>query len=137
MAKSDTETPANAALAAELRAESAAQGITHRQLAERSGIPYGNVVKTVSSQRHTTVTEIHQFAVGLRLTPDALMRRVVERMGGMPAVVEMTERRMSEGAPNNVTRLPRRVEDMSADELEGQRHAATRDDEMDQPEQFD
>jgi hypothetical protein len=137
VAKSDTETPANVALASELRAEAAAQGMTHRQLAERSGIPYGNVVKTMSSARHTTVTEIQQFAVGLGLTPDVLIRRVVERMGGMPAVVDMTKRRMSEGVPNNVTALPRRVEDMSADELESQRHAATHDAEMDQPEQFD
>jgi len=101
---SDTRTPANLALAAELRAEAAAVGMTHKQLAEAAGIAYGSIVKTMSAQRHTTAGELLQLAVALNLTPAQLAERVVTRMGGMPALEANTRRPLSV-VTDNVTNI--------------------------------
>ena len=110
----NTRTPANLALAAELRAEAAAIGLSHKALAEKAGIPYGNVVKTMSAVRHTTVTDLVKLAVALGLTPSDIATRTVTRMGGMEVVIA-SARAEASGAPANVTPLrPRTAEEVDA-----------------------
>lgn len=105
VAKSDfTETPANLALAAELRAEAAALGLSHRALGEKAGVSYPTVVRTMSAARHTTAGELFQFAKALGMTPAQLADRVVARMGGMDALEANAKPSLS-AVPNNVTNL--------------------------------
>lgn len=130
VADNDQKTAANQALAAEIRAERAAVGITVRELALRSGVPYGTLNRILPGERDISFGQLTQLAGALGLTPSELSERAVRRMGGMDAVV-------SGVSGQNVTPL-RRVEDMTVDEIEAeQKKAATIDPEMDTDEQFD
>lgn len=130
MAPNEQKSAANRALAAEIRAERAAEGITVRELALRSGIAYGTLNRILPGERDISFTQLTQLAAALKLTPQELSERAVRRMGGMQAVV-------SEVQGKNVTPL-RRVEDMTVDEIEAEhKKAATVDPEMDTDEQFD
>ncbi|WP_166673547.1 helix-turn-helix transcriptional regulator [Curtobacterium sp. PhB25] len=130
MADNDQKTAANQALAAEIRAERAAVGITVRELALRSGVPYGTLNRILPGERDISFGQLTQLAGALGVTPSDLSERAVRRMGGMDAVV-------SGVSGQNVTPL-RRVEDMTVDEIEAeQKKAATIDPEMDTDEQFD
>lgn len=129
VAKSDfTQTPANLALAAELRAEAAALGLSHKALGERAGIKYPTVVRTMSADRHTTAGELFQFATALGLTPSELAERVVARMGGLEALESNTRRPLS-AVPSNVTN----IRPDTTGEIEGYQgaSAAYRDEEAD------
>lgn len=110
--------------------------MTRDALSATSGVPTVQIERIENNKRDMNVTQLFALAGALGLDAEDVLRRAVDVNGGVEALTADL-RPMSEGAPNNVTVLPRRVEDMSADELESQRHAATRDDEMDQPEQFD
>ena len=126
----DPKSAAYRALAAEIRAERAALGITVKELALRSGVPYGTLNRLLPGTQDFTFSQMAQIASGLELTPSELSDRAVRRMGGMEALV-------SEVQGQNVTPL-RRVEDMSVDEIEAEKkRAATIDPEMDTDEQFD
>ncbi|TDW69128.1 transcriptional regulator with XRE-family HTH domain [Curtobacterium sp. PhB25] len=130
VADNDQKTAANQALAAEIRAERAAVGITVRELALRSGVPYGTLNRILPGERDISFGQLTQLAGALGVTPSDLSERAVRRMGGMDAVV-------SGVSGQNVTPL-RRVEDMTVDEIEAeQKKAATIDPEMDTDEQFD
>ncbi|MBF4574716.1 helix-turn-helix domain-containing protein [Frondihabitans sp. VKM Ac-2883] len=126
----------NAAIGAEIRATRSRKNITRDALSAASGIPTVQIERIENNKRDLNVSQLFAVARALELDAEDIIRRAVDASGGLAALTAEADG-MSEGAPNNVTKLPRRVEDMSADELEGQRYAATRDDEMDQPEQFD
>lgn len=115
MAQSEsTRTPANLALAAELRAEAAAVGLSHKALAEKAGVPYGNVVRTMSAQRHTTVTDLVKLAGALGITPADIASRIVARMGGMDAVIADARGEVSEGLHNVTPLRPDTAADVDA-----------------------
>jgi transcriptional regulator with XRE-family HTH domain len=126
----DQKSAANRALAAEIRAERAAVGLTVKELAVRSGVPYGTLNRILPGERDINYTQIVQISAALGLDPAELSNRAMRRLGGLEAVV-------SEVQGHNVTPL-RRVEDMTVDEIEAERkQAATIDPEMDTDEQFD
>lgn len=130
VADNEQKTAANRALAAEIRAERAAVGITVRELALRSGVPYGTLNRLLPGERDISFGQLTQIAGALGLTPSELSDRAIRRMGGMDAVV-------SGVGAQNVSPL-RRVEDMTVEEIESERKkAATIDPEMDTDEQFD
>ena len=130
VADNEQKTAANQALAAEIRAERAAVGITVRELALRSGVPYGTLNRILPGERDISFGQLTQIAGGLGVSPSELSDRAIRRMGGMGAVV-------SGVAAQNVSPL-RRVEDMTVEEIESERKkAATIDPEMDTDEQFD
>lgn len=101
--------------------------------------------RVLNGERDINVTQLAQLAAALDVTPLDLYSRAIARLGGMPALIASANERaervarelMSEAAPRNVTKFPKRVEDMTVEEIESQQHAATRDTEMDHPEQFD
>lgn len=137
----------NAAVAAELRAEKAAKRpkLSVRRLAETAGMTVVTTNRVLNGERDINVTQLLQLAAALEVPPTELYERAVARLGGMPVVLasatERAERtareQMSEASPTKVIKFPTAVEDMTVEEIEAQRHAATRDGEMDQPEQFD
>jgi transcriptional regulator with XRE-family HTH domain len=130
VAENEQKTAANRALAAEIRAERAAVDITVRELALRSGVPYGTLNRILPGERDISFGQLTQIAAALGVTPSELSDRAIRRMGGMDAVV-------SGVGAQNVSVL-RRVEDMTVDEIEAERKkAATIDPEMDTDEQFD
>lgn len=125
----DPKSAAYSALAAEIRAERAALGITVKELAIRSGVPYGTLNRLLPGAQDFTFSQMAQIATGLGITPAELSDRAVRRMGGLGALV-------SEVQAQNVTPL-RRVEDLSLEELDEERFAANRDKEAETDEQFD
>jgi transcriptional regulator with XRE-family HTH domain len=124
------KSPMNQAVAAEIRAERGAQRMTVKQLALASGMVESTLNRALAGERDINVTQLTKIAAALGTTPDALMTRAVDRMGGIDVL-------MSDVRRKNVTPL-RRVEDMTVDEIEAeQKKAATIDPEMDTDEQFD
>jgi transcriptional regulator with XRE-family HTH domain len=124
----------NTAVAAEIRAERAAKNMTAAQLAKAAGIPIGTLHRVLSGERDINVTQLGKIALAFGTTVEHIMRRAVDRAGGLDA---LAPRQMSD-AGGNVTPIRKRVEDLSVDELEAiDRKAATRDAEMDTDEHFD
>lgn len=119
----------NQAMADVIRSEAAVARLSQAELSDRTGYSLATINRILGGKSKFNLDQIEKIGAALRLDPREMMRRAVERR----AV------RMSEAAPDNVTQLqPRkRVEDMTVEELEQQKHAATVDPEMDQPEQFD
>lgn len=74
----------NLALAAEIRAERAASGLTQMQLAEKSGINYETLKFVLKGTRPINVTQIVQLSRAFGIEPAVLVERAMaraERMG--------------------------------------------------------
>lgn len=142
-----TDLDINAAVAAELRAEKAAKRpkLSVRVLAEKAGMTTVTTNRVLNGDRDINVTQLLQLGAALDVPPTDLFSRAITRLGGMPAVLASASERaehasreqLSEASDTKVIKFPTPVEDMTVEQLEAQRHAATRDGEMDQPEQFD
>lgn len=70
----------NAAVAAALRAEKAAAGMTNRTLAERSSITVASVQRYLAADRHIDVNVLDALAQALQTTPNRLIQAAQERM---------------------------------------------------------
>jgi transcriptional regulator with XRE-family HTH domain len=70
----------NAAVAAELRAERAAQNLTVQQLADRADVPYASLRRYLAAERYIDVAVLHALAVALHTTPAALVAAAEERL---------------------------------------------------------
>lgn len=80
----DTEkSPLNRALAAEIRAERTAQKIPVAELARRARMVLGTLNRVLAGKRDINITQLGSIARALEVTPETLMRRAVERMGGL------------------------------------------------------
>lgn len=119
----------NRAMAAVLRGAIASEGISQKQLAAKTGYSLATIQRNLAGERKFNIDQVEKIANALGMSAADLMSRAVE----------WRSTRMSEAAPDNVTQLqPRkRVEDMTVEEIEKLKHAATVDPEMDEPEQFD
>jgi transcriptional regulator with XRE-family HTH domain len=137
----------NRSMGAEVRAEMAAQGLTAKQVADRSGISMGQVNRIVSKNpdfvRDINVTQISEIAHALGTTPHRLVERAVERAGGIEAIWadrENMRRAAVSVAPGTNDELAERrrkqaeAAAMSVEELENVPGAATRDAELDSDE---
>lgn len=115
------------ALADEIRGASRREGFSQARVAELTGMSLTTIQRLFSGKREMDTTQLTLIAQAIGEEPGALLRAALNRA-----------ERMSEAAPDNVTQLqPRRVEDMTVEEIEKLKHAATVDPEMDEPEQFD
>lgn len=94
----------NLALAAEIRAERAASGLTQKQLADASGINYETLKNVLKGTRDINVTQIAQLAAAFNIPASDLVERAMIRA-----------ERMSEGSTTSSTEDPRA---MSAEELD-------------------
>jgi transcriptional regulator with XRE-family HTH domain len=118
----------NRAMAAVIRGESYALQLSQQDIVKKTGISPATVQRLMKGEQKFNLDQIESFAGTLGFPVDELCRRAVE----------WRSTRMSEAAPDNVVTLkPRRVEDMTVEEIEAEKHAATRDPEMDTDEQFD
>ncbi|PZE33980.1 hypothetical protein DEJ21_14115 [Curtobacterium sp. MCSS17_006] len=119
----------NRSMAAVIRGEYNALDLSQAELVQATGISLATVQRLLKGEQKFSFDQVEAFAKALGLEVDELSRRAVE----------WRSTRMSEAAPDNVTQLqPRkRVEDMTVEEIEQLKHAATVDPEMDEPEQFD
>lgn len=125
----NVKSPLNLALAAELRGERVALGLTIADLIARTGIPKSTMLRVLSGERDINVTQLAQLAEAMGKTPEYFMRRAVERMGGMGAL-------MSEAPAQNV-RVLKSVDTLDTGELDAAvAQAALRDKEMDQDEHY-
>jgi transcriptional regulator with XRE-family HTH domain len=70
----------NAAVAAELRAERAAQNLTVQQLAEKSEVPYATLRRYLAAERHIDVATIAALAEALDTTAVELVMAATERL---------------------------------------------------------
>jgi transcriptional regulator with XRE-family HTH domain len=107
---------ATEAVAAELRAERAAARLTVEELAERSGVHRGTLLRYLNAKRDIPVSTLIQIAEGLNIAPHLILERAAERM---------SEKR------SNVT--PLRSREFTTEQIEGFAgdKAAHRDPEMD------
>lgn len=69
----------NLALAAEIRAERAASGLTQAQLAEKSGINYETLKFVLKGTRPINVTQIVQLSQAFGIEPADLVERAMAR----------------------------------------------------------
>ncbi|QWW20157.1 helix-turn-helix domain-containing protein [Schaalia sp. 19OD2882] len=69
----------NAALAAEVRAERAAQQLTIADLAASSGIPARTLIRLLKAERAITVNSLADIASGLGLSSGLLLQRAEQR----------------------------------------------------------
>lgn len=117
---SDEKSPANMAMAAQLRAEQTAAGFTQAQLAEAAGINYETMKRLLKGTRDINVTQIAGLAAAFRMSPYELVRLASERLE------RMNTQAVSDGS-DNVTMLHPR--DRTVEQLEGDgRKAADRHD---------
>lgn len=115
------------ALADELTGEYRKKRLTQSDIVKKSGLSLATVQRLLKGQRAMDATQLVLIAGAIGVDADTVLRDALK-----------VAQRMSEAAPDNVTQLqPKRVEDMTVDEIEKLRHAATVDPEMDEPEQFD
>lgn len=70
----------NAAVAAELRAEKAAQGRTNEWLAEQSGLNKGSVRRYLAAERHIDVATLDAMATSLGSTPMMIVEAAQQRL---------------------------------------------------------
>lgn len=71
----------NGAVAAELRAEKAAQNLTNQDLAERSGIPVVSVQRYLAPKRAIDVEVLEQLAEALGKTATEIVIAAEQRLG--------------------------------------------------------
>lgn len=69
----------NRALAAEIRAERAASGLTQAELAEKSGINYQTLKLLLKGTRPINVTQIVQLSQAFGIEPAVLVERAMAR----------------------------------------------------------
>lgn len=74
------QSPINHALAAEIRAERAAAGLTQQQLATASGINYETLRLVLTGERPINITQIVALATVFSITPADLVHRATRRL---------------------------------------------------------
>jgi transcriptional regulator with XRE-family HTH domain len=74
------ETGLNAAVAAELRAERAAQNLTVQQLAARADVPYASLRRYLAAERYIDVAVLHALAGALGTSSASLIASAEDRL---------------------------------------------------------
>lgn len=122
------KSPANLAMAAQLRAEQKANGLTQEQLAAASGINYETLKRILKGTRDINVTQIVALADAFGMSPQKLVQLASERLE------RMNKQSLSEGVANNVTRLHPRDRNIDQLEQDGRKAAHTLEPEATEPE---
>jgi len=68
------------AVAAQLRAERGAAGLTYKELAERAGLTEQSVMRYLTEKREPNTAQLGALCDALGLTPHELMLRAAERI---------------------------------------------------------
>jgi transcriptional regulator with XRE-family HTH domain len=126
----------NRAMAAAIRAERSAAGLSQETLAKLSGVNYETLKRILKGDRDINITQISGIALAVGITPAQLVQRAEERLR------VMVNEELSEGASttDDITRkrLEKEAEarSMTIDQLAGTQNAATDDPELlsDEPE---
>lgn len=72
--------PLSAAMAATLRAERAARGVTIAQLVEKAGMSKSTVLRLLNGDREVNTRYLSRLAAAMDMQPETLMRRAAERL---------------------------------------------------------
>lgn len=100
---------------------------TKAKVAKGAGFSTATMTRLVSGDAEIPISRLYDIARALGISPQEILDAADARAA-----------KLSEVAGQNVTTLhPKRVEDMTVDEIEQLPHAATTDPEMDTDEQFD
>lgn len=67
-------------IAQQLRAERAAAGLTHKELAERAGLKEQSVIRYLTEKRDIDTPTLGALCDALNLTPQELVVRAVDRI---------------------------------------------------------
>jgi transcriptional regulator with XRE-family HTH domain len=91
----------NAAVAAELRAERAAQNLTVQELAVRSDVPYASLRRYLSAERNIDIATLHALSGALGTTAAEIVAAATERLsrGGGAVVIQAAFGKSSEDTP--------------------------------------
>ncbi|UFU14591.1 helix-turn-helix transcriptional regulator [Curtobacterium sp. C1] len=118
MPETPTRSPLNSAVAAELRAARAViqPKVTYSALTAKTGLHKNVLMRIFEGQREITTTHLGLVAYALGVEPEELLRKAVDRMGGLEVLT-------SDGG-GTVTPLRKRPEDMTMDELDAEPYAA-------------
>lgn len=119
---SNDKSPANLAMAAQIRAELSAKGWTQVQLAEKSGVNFETLKRVLKGTRDINVTQMDQLALAFGLPLPTLIERAVDRIPDF-AVSEDS----SSMDDLETRRLQKEAEQMSVAEIERNAIAATFD----------
>lgn len=76
----EEKSPANLAMAAQIRAEQHAAQMTQQQLAAKSGVNYETLKRLLKGSRDITATQIVDLAGAFGIEPAVLVQRAVDRM---------------------------------------------------------
>ncbi len=129
------ESKLNQAIAAELRAERAAANVSQQQITEVTGISRSTLRRTLAGEVEVSATDLVMVASALSVDAPLLLGRAITRAGGEEAAVSDARAsfggRDSSGDELSVKRQQKAAADMTVEELEGQRSAATKDPELD------
>lgn len=90
----------NAAVAAELRAERAAQNLTVKQLADIADVPYASLRRYLAAERYIDVAVLHALASALETSSAALVAAAEDRLNrrGGAVVIEGSFGKSSDAA---------------------------------------
>lgn len=100
---------------------------TKAKVAKGAGFSTATMTRLVSGEAEIPISRLYDIARALGISAQEILDAADARA-----------LRLSEAAAKNVTQLhPKRVEDMTVEEIESLPHAATRDPEMDTDEQYD
>lgn len=71
----------NDAVVREIKAERARRGLTQRELAEESGIPYRTFVRYMSGERLLSIDQMHRIGLALGMSGPELLMEARRRDG--------------------------------------------------------
>lgn len=109
----------NAAVAAELRAERAAQNLTVQELAEISDVPYASLRRYLAAERHIDVTVLAALAKALGTTPPDLVFAATERMNRGGIVIEFPTKPSDDASNVDLAAEPSAAEPERRDDRDG------------------
>ena len=89
----------NAAVAAVLRAERAAQDLTQQELADKSGIPYATLRRYLKADRHIDVAVLAEICKALNIEVDDIVIRAANRMRKATNVTDLGATRTNREVP--------------------------------------
>ena len=76
------------AVAAQIRAERAAAGMTQQQVMDRSGLPKSTYLRMESGERVADVGQLAAFCAAVGIPVSALMQRAEDRLSSSPTLAE-------------------------------------------------
>ncbi len=138
MTRKTSESKFNVAIVNELVGLRAKRGLTVEQLAQRSGLTFGTLRNILRGKIDVQMADLLLIVKALDGTIEQVVADAFREVGGedeaLSDVRSIVDARRGTGDELAAKRRTKAAADMSVEELEGERHAATRDSELDSDE---